>query len=93
MSEGPLWEVFVRPRPGAAHRHVGSVRAADGELALQAARDLYLRRGEGVGLWLARSADIVASQSEDAPALVEALGGKIYRNPDFYEVPAGVEHL
>ena len=30
----PLWEVFVRARNGLAHRHVGSVHAADAEMAL-----------------------------------------------------------
>ena len=35
----PLWEVFLRARNGLAHRHVGSIHAADAEMALQAARD------------------------------------------------------
>ena len=43
----PLWEVFIRARTGLAHKHVGSVHAADATLALQAARDVYTRRGEG----------------------------------------------
>ena len=50
MSEAeeiPLWEVFIRPRNGLAHRHCGSLHAADAEMALQAARDVYTRRGEG----------------------------------------------
>ena len=25
----PLWEVFIRPRTGLAHSHVGSVHATD----------------------------------------------------------------
>ena len=43
-----LWEVFIRARNGLAHRHAGSVHAADPEMALQAARDVYTRRGEGL---------------------------------------------
>jgi len=34
----PLWEVFIRPRNGLNHKHVGSVHAADAAMALQAAR-------------------------------------------------------
>jgi ring-1,2-phenylacetyl-CoA epoxidase subunit PaaB len=30
----PLWEVFIRARTGLAHKHVGSVHAADATLAL-----------------------------------------------------------
>ena len=50
----PLWEVFIRPRTGLAHSHVGSVHAADEVMALQAARDVYTRRGEGVSIWVVR---------------------------------------
>ena len=57
----PLWEVFIRAKAGLAHRHVGSVHAADPEMALQAARDVYTRRGEGVSLWVVPSASITAS--------------------------------
>ena len=37
----PLWEVFIRPRGGLNHKHVGSLHAADEKLAMQAARDVY----------------------------------------------------
>ena len=37
----PLWEVFIRPRTGLAHSHVGSVHASDEVMAVQAARDVY----------------------------------------------------
>ncbi|HAJ84934.1 MAG TPA: 1,2-phenylacetyl-CoA epoxidase subunit B, partial [Rhodobacteraceae bacterium] len=39
-QEIQLWEVFIRPRNGLAHRHCGSLHAADAEMALQAARDV-----------------------------------------------------
>ena len=51
----PLWEVFIRSRNGMAHRHVGSVHAADAEMALQAARDVYTRRSEGLSVWVVPS--------------------------------------
>ncbi|HCW60073.1 MAG TPA: 1,2-phenylacetyl-CoA epoxidase subunit B, partial [Sphingobium sp.] len=46
----PLWEVFIRSKGGLSHKHVGSVHAPDGELALRHARDVYTRRLEGVSL-------------------------------------------
>ena len=49
---GRLWEVFVRPRRGLSHTHVGSVHAADAEMALRNARDVYTRRQEGVSIWV-----------------------------------------
>ena len=48
----PLWEVFIRPRTGLSHSHVGSVHASDEVMAVQAARDVYTRRGEGVSIWV-----------------------------------------
>jgi ring-1,2-phenylacetyl-CoA epoxidase subunit PaaB len=89
----PLWEVFIRSRNGLAHKHVGSVHAADAELALQAARDLYTRRGEGLSIWVVPSAVIVASDPADKGALFEPAADKIYRHPTFYTVPEEVGHM
>ena len=47
-GDWPLWEVFIRSRNGLAHKHVGSLHASDATMALQAARDIYTRRGEGL---------------------------------------------
>lgn len=88
-----LWEVFVRSRSGLSHSHVGSVHAADAEMALQNARDVYTRRGEGVSLWVVRSVDIVASDPDDKTTLFEPSDDKIYRHPTFYEVPDDVGHM
>ena len=46
-TQWPLWEVFTQRAQGAPHEHAGSVHAADAEHALQNARDVYARRGEG----------------------------------------------
>lgn len=62
----PLWEVLIRPRNGLSHKHAGSLHAADEVMALQAARDVYTRRGEGNSIWVVRSADIVASDPVQA---------------------------
>jgi ring-1,2-phenylacetyl-CoA epoxidase subunit PaaB len=89
----PLWEVFIRSRNGLAHKHVGSVHAADATLALQAARDVYTRRGEGLSIWVVPSNAIVASDPADRDTLFEPTGSKIYRHPTFYEVPDEVGNM
>ena len=89
----PLWEVFVRPRNGLAHRHVGSLHAVDAEMALQNARDVYTRRGETFSIWVVPSNAIVASDPADKAALFEPTASKIYRHPTFYEVPDDVGHM
>jgi ring-1,2-phenylacetyl-CoA epoxidase subunit PaaB len=88
-----LWEVFVRPRRGLSHTHVGSLHAEDAELALHNARDLYTRREEGVSIWVVPSSSLVASSPEEKDAFFDPAGDKPYRHPTFYEVPEGVAHL
>ncbi|MCG9917530.1 MAG: 1,2-phenylacetyl-CoA epoxidase subunit B [Phenylobacterium sp.] len=92
-QDWPLWEVFIRTKGGLSHRHVGSVHAPDGEMALRHARDTYTRRLEGVSLWIARSSDIVASDPDQAGALFEPAADKIYRHPTFYDIPDVVRHI
>ena len=89
----PIWEVFIRARAGLAHRHAGSVHAPDAEMALQAARDTYTRRGEGLSIWVVPSAAITASDPSDKDSLFEPAQDKIYRHPTFYEVPDEVGHM
>lgn len=95
MSESatPLWEVFIRARNGLSHKHAGSIHAADAEMALQAARDVYTRRGEGQSIWVARSSDIVASDPVDKDMLFEPTASKIYRHPTFYNIPEDVGNM
>ena len=57
----PLYEVSLRGKRGLNHVHVGSLHAADAEMALHHARDLYTRRNEGVSIWVVAAADITAS--------------------------------
>ena len=89
----PLWEVFIRNRSGLPHKHCGSVHAADATMALQAARDVYTRRGETVSLWVVPSSAIVASDPGDRDAMFEPTGSKVYRHPTFYELPESVNHM
>jgi len=95
MSEAamPLWEVFIRARNGLSHKHAGSIHAADAEMALHAARDVYTRRGEGQSIWVVRSSDIVASDPVDKDMMFEPTASKIYRHPTFYEIPDDVGNM
>lgn len=92
-NEIPLWEVFIRPRNGLSHRHCGSVHAADEIMALQAARDVYTRRGEGLSIWVVRSNLIVASDPRLKDENFEPTASKIYRHPTFYEIPEEVGNM
>ena len=83
----PLWEVFIRSRNGLAHKHVGSLHATDATLALQAARDIYTRRGEGLSIWVVPSNAITASDPSEKGMMFEPAESKIYRHPTFYDVP------
>ena len=92
-TEIPLWEVFIRPRNGLAHRHCGSLHAADETMAIQAARDVYTRRGEGTSVWVVPSAALTASDPENQDESCEPAESQIYRHPTFYEVPDEVGHM
>ncbi|MBL4784974.1 MAG: 1,2-phenylacetyl-CoA epoxidase subunit B [Cohaesibacteraceae bacterium] len=89
----PIWEVFIRARNGNAHRHAGSIHAADAEMAMQAARDIYTRREEGNSLWVVRSSDIHASDPGDGGMMFDPAADKIYRHPTFYELPEDVGNM
>jgi ring-1,2-phenylacetyl-CoA epoxidase subunit PaaB len=89
----PLYEVFIRPKAGLSHKHVGSLHAADDAMALQLARDVYTRRSEGVSIWVVRSSLIAASDPADKDMLFEPAVSKVYRHPTFYDVPDDVGHM
>src|SRR6187431_1455909 len=91
--EWPLWEVFIRSKAGLDHKHVGSLHAADAEMAIENARDVYTRRLEGVSIWVVESKNIVASNPEEAGELYEPAIDKIYRHPTFYNLPDEVNHM
>ena len=90
-GESQLWEVFTQKDGGAPHEHAGSVHAADAEMALQNARDVYGRRGNVVSMWVVPSAVITASPSDQAGPFFDPGAEKIYRHPQFYKVPRGLK--
>ncbi len=89
----PLWEVFIRPRNGLNHKHVGSLHAADAKMAMQAARDVYTRREEGNSIWVVPAADIIASDPALSDENFDPASDKIYRHPSFYDIPDEVGHM
>ena len=92
-SDWPLWEVFIRSKQGLDHKHVGSLHAADAQMAIENARDVYTRRMEGVSIWVVESKYIHASSPDEAASLYEPANDKVYRHPTFYDLPDELEHM
>jgi ring-1,2-phenylacetyl-CoA epoxidase subunit PaaB len=92
-TEWPLFEVFIRPRSGLEHKHVGSLHAVDARQAVEHARDVYTRRQEGVSIWVVKSSEVTASDPSDADSLFEPARDKVYRHPTFYAIPDEVKNL
>lgn len=89
----PLWEVFIRSKQGLDHKHVGSLKAADAQMAVENARDVYTRRMEGVSIWVVESKYIHASNPDEAESLYDPANDKVYRHPTFYDLPDEVKHM
>ena len=92
-TDWPLWEVFIRSKQGLDHKHAGSLHAADAQMAIENARDVYTRRMEGVSIWVVESKHIHASNPEEAGELFEPAEDKIYRHPTFYQLPEEVNQM
>ncbi|MEO8404647.1 MAG: 1,2-phenylacetyl-CoA epoxidase subunit PaaB, partial [Chitinophagaceae bacterium] len=92
-ADWPLWEVFIRSKQGLDHKHAGSLHAADAQMAIENARDVYTRRMEGVSIWVVESKYIHASSPEEASSLYEPANDKVYRHPTFYDLPDEVNHM
>jgi len=93
QHEWPLWEVFIRSKQGLDHKHVGSLHAADAQMAIENARDVYTRRMEGISIWVVESKYVHASNPDDAEMLYDPSADKIYRHPSFYDLPDAVKHM
>ena len=93
QAEWPLYEIFVRGKRGLNHVHVGSLHAADDEMAVRHARDVYTRRNEGVSIWAVRADAITASSPDEKDPLFAPAGDKVYRHPTFYAIPDDVPHM
>lgn len=89
----PLFEIFIRSKNGLSHKHCGSLHAADAQMAIENARDVYTRRQEGVSIWVVPSAQITASNPDENDAMFKPAENKIYRHPTFYKLPEEVDHM
>jgi len=92
-ADWPLWEVFIRSKQGLDHKHVGSLHAADAQMAIENARDVYTRRMEGISIWVVESKYIHASNPDESGELFEPAEDKIYRHPTFYQLPDEVNQM
>ena len=93
MEDWPLYEVFIRSKNGLHHKHAGSLHAADPDMAIENARDVYTRRKEGISIWVVESKYIKASNPDDQGELFDPAEDKIYRHPTFYDLPDEVKHM
>ena len=93
MSNLDVWEVFIQTKPGLSHKHAGIVQASTAEMALQAARDVYTRRMEGVSIWVVPSSQITASNPDNNGETFEPAMDKAYRHPTFYVLPDELKHM
>jgi ring-1,2-phenylacetyl-CoA epoxidase subunit PaaB len=95
MSQEQLavYEVFIRSSRGLDHKHVGSLHAESPEHALMYARDCYIRRCEGVSIWVVASDDITASQEGDIESFVDPMEDKPYRLATHYVLPDNVTNM
>ncbi len=91
-KEWPLWEVFIRSKAGLYHKHAGSLHAADAEMAIENARDVYTRRNEGLSIWVVPSAQVTASDPAEGD-MFESAKSKVYRHPTFYDIPDEIGHM
>jgi ring-1,2-phenylacetyl-CoA epoxidase subunit PaaB len=92
-TDWPLWEIFIRSKQGLDHKHAGSLHAADAQMAIENARDVYTRRMEGVSIWVVESKYIHATNPEEAGELFQPAEDKIYRHPTFYQLPDEVNQM
>ena len=59
-TQWPRFQVFKQDRPDLTFENAGSVHAPDAEMALQNARDVFVRRPECSGLWVVLTDEIHA---------------------------------
>lgn len=64
-TQWPRYEVFKQDNPKKQHEAVGSVHAPDDELALQNARDVFVRRPSAVSLWVVPAHTILMVTREE----------------------------
>jgi len=64
-TQWPRFQVFHQEQPDRPHTNAGAVHAPDAELALQNARDVFVRRPDCVSLWVAPADQIFSLTAEE----------------------------
>jgi ring-1,2-phenylacetyl-CoA epoxidase subunit PaaB len=81
-TQWPRYQVFLQEKPGSPYQDVGSIHAADAEIALLNARDVFVRRPECASLWVVPAWAIYARTAQEirdsgfGSGLSEAQGGE-----------------
>ena len=92
-NEWPLWKCSSESKQGLDHKHAGSLYAADAQMAIENARDVYTcrkRRDQHLG---GGKQHIHASSPDEAESLYDPAEDKVYRHPTFYDLPDAVKHM
>ena len=92
-KEWPLWEVFVRSKAGLDHKHCGSLHAADPQMAIQLARDVYTRRQEDTSVWASAPTRSSPATWPTRAAHFDPMADKVYRRPTFDELPRSLDDM
>ncbi|MEM7130483.1 MAG: phenylacetic acid degradation protein [Chloroflexota bacterium] len=85
-TQWPRYEVFKQDKQGRTHEAIGTVHASDGEIAIQNARDVHVRRPGCVSLWVAPESAILKVTTQEVTARASNFeeagitGGTAYTN-------------
>ncbi len=64
-TQWPRYEVFSQDKKESPHRNVGSVHAVDPEMAMQNARDVFVRRPQTSSIWVVPAENILAKSRQE----------------------------
>ncbi len=78
------FEVFHQKKTGTAYTHVGSLQAANHEMALVLAKEQYGRRQTTTGLWVAKTSNIFGLEESEIE-MFETTPSKKHREAVVYK--------
>lgn len=84
LSQWQTYEVFHQKARGDQHAHVGSVHAANPEMALLFAKEQFARRMQCVNLWVVRTTDVFMTEYGDSD-MFDPATDKSYREAYAYK--------
>ena len=85
MENWETYEVFHQRKRGEQHIHVGIVHAADPEMALVFAKEIYGRRLQCANMWVTKSSNIYSFRYEDED-MFGTTADKDYRSAGDFKV-------